>query len=191
MLMVIDPADMVCPAVGDVMLSEAFAGRGADALVGDGEAIAEADATAAGFAAGDGLAAAEGEAAGEAASDGDGAVAGLATVGAAGAAVGALGAAGEHAAAHNKSPVLSAIRRCIGGVLSMIELRAGALVQVARHPLRQRASAGTGRPNSSSSGRAYVTLPVSTAGSPVHKAYAASAITSGASSRSSETPSVR
>jgi len=109
---------MLCAAVGEVIVSVAFAGRGADAFVGEGDAIAEADAdgTAAGFAAGDGLAAAEGEAAGEAASDGEGAVAGLATVGAAGAVVGALGAADVQAAAHNRSPVLSARRRCIGGV---------------------------------------------------------------------------
>jgi hypothetical protein len=118
MLIVTDPAGTVCPAVGDVMVSVALAGRGADAFVGEGDAIAEAEAdgTAAGFAAGDGLAAADGEAAGEAASDGEGAVAGLATVGAAGAAVGALGAAEVQAVRHNRSPVLSAKRRCIGGV---------------------------------------------------------------------------
>src|SRR5690242_20441066 len=106
MLMVIDPAGMLCPAVGEVIVSVAFAGRGADAFVGEGDAIAEADAdgTAAGFAAGDGVAAAEGEAA----SDGEGAVAGLATVGAAGAVVGALGAADVQATAHSRSPVLSA-----------------------------------------------------------------------------------
>lgn len=110
MLIVIEPAGTVCPAVGEVMVNVAFAGRGADALVGDGEAIAEADGTA--------EAARPGEADGEAAADGEGAVAGFtaAVVGAAGAAVGALGAAEVQAAAHRTSPVLSAKRRCIGGV---------------------------------------------------------------------------
>ena len=106
------------------MVRVAFAGRAADALLGDGEAIAEAEADGEGETTrpGDGLAKAEG----------DGAAAGLtgAVVGAAaGAAVGELGAADEQAVAASKSVAeISAMRRCTTGVLSMYWLAGAAVV---------------------------------------------------------------
>jgi hypothetical protein len=112
-LTVTDPAGRVCPAVGEVILSDAPGGSGAAAFEGEGEAAADADA--------DGN--------GEAAALGDGAAAGLAgagltagaTVAAGGLVGGAAGVADVHAdrrRAKSRKPESGAALRRVVGVLT-------------------------------------------------------------------------